>query len=159
MTWTDPKIIAYDFLVRIWQERDLTLAREKLHPDIVRRHPRAPTQGLEPYLALIDGYHRAFPGFTNEILSVTGDANTVAVHYRSCGCHTGWWGKIPPSHRSGVIEAIDMYHLRDGQMIEAIPLWDELGIVEQLGLTMVNPLYFVRAGWHGLRKIFARTPA
>lgn len=146
--WQSAAEIAQLFLVDIWQQQNFELAHTLLSPQVVRRHARSPSQGLDAYLKLIADYHRAFPGFTNEILCVTGDTQTLAVHYRSSGTHTGWWGKIPPSYRSGTIEAIDLYKLRDGQMVEIIPMWDELGIVEQLGLYCVNPLYFVRSAYH-----------
>lgn len=154
--WQNATEIAQLFLVDIWQHQNIVLARELLSPHVVRRHARSPTQGLDAYLELIAAYHRAFPGFTNEILCVTGDIHTLAVHYRSHGTHTGWWGKIPPSYRSGTIEAIDLYKLRDGQMVEIIPMWDELGIVEQLGLYCINPFYFVKSAFHSALRALQR---
>lgn len=154
--WQSAAQIAELFLVNVWQNADQDMARRILSPDVVRRHARSPSHGFDAYWALVENYHRAFPGFTNEVLHVTGDLDSLAVHYRSAGTHTGWWGKIPPSYRSGRIEAIDLYKMRDGKMIEVIPMWDELGIVQQLGLTMVNPFFFVRSAVQSLIRAVRR---
>jgi len=139
-----PEELAKAFLVDCWQNGDEQIARSIMSQDVVRRHARNPGKGLEKYLAMIRSFRNAFPGFTNAILHVVGDSNSLAVHYKSSGRQCGWWGSIPPCFRAGEIEALDIYKLRDGLIFEIIPMWDELAMVTQMGLYSVNPLYFIK---------------
>jgi predicted ester cyclase len=106
-----------------------------LAPEMVdHAAPNGPVVGREPGKQLIATYARAFPDTTLSIDLMVAEADTVAafVSYRST--HTGPFMGYAPTGKPVRVTGMDIMRYRDGQVIELWSQFDDLGLLQQLGL-------------------------
>jgi predicted ester cyclase len=71
-----------------------------------------------------------------EIIELIAEGDAVAGHFTCTATHTGTWLGHPPSgRRFENIDAIGIYRFRDGKIIHAWTLEDDLTRLQQLQLT------------------------
>ena len=82
----------------------------------------------------IGAFRAAFPDAVVTVEDVVGEGDRVAIRYTLRGANTGPFFGMPPMGRSIEIGGISLYRLADGKMQEAWVQYDQLGIMQQLGL-------------------------
>jgi steroid delta-isomerase-like uncharacterized protein len=106
-----------------------------LAPDMIDHTPAAgPVVGREPGKQLIAGFARAFPDTTLTVDLMVAEADCVAafVSYRST--HTGPFMGHPPTGNVVRVTGMDIMRYRDGQVIELWSQFDDLSLLQQLGI-------------------------
>ena len=85
----------------------------------------------------IGPFRRAFPDFRMEIVELIAEGDKVAVHFKCSGTHEGEWRGTPPTGRrfEGVDE-IYMFTIRDGRLVSATAVEDNLTRAKQLGIEL-----------------------
>ena len=85
----------------------------------------------------IGPFRRAFPDFRMEIVELIAEGDKVAVHFKCSGTHEGEWRGTPPTGRrfEGVHE-IYMFTIRDGRLVSATAVEDNLTRAKQLGIEL-----------------------
>jgi len=78
----------------------------------------------------------AIPDRSNPILQVIGEGNLVAVQYRIKGTHKANLYGIPSTGKSIDIDAVALFRLEGGRIIEGWFMADEAGLLRQLGTPM-----------------------
>jgi steroid delta-isomerase-like uncharacterized protein len=93
-----------------------------------------PVVGREPGKQLIASFARAFPDTTLSVDLMVAEADSVAafVSYRST--HTGPFMGHPPTGKVVRVTGMDIMRYRDGQVVELWSQFDDLGLLQQLGI-------------------------
>jgi len=79
----------------------------------------------------------AIPDMRLDLKDVVAENGKVAVRLTIRGTHRGDLAGIAPTGRSIQVGALDLFHLRDGELSGHWALFDTLGMLRQLGVTSV----------------------
>jgi steroid delta-isomerase-like uncharacterized protein len=113
--------------------------RTSYAPDAVLEAPGGVRlEGPDAIAAYGAGWFRAFPDGRLVIQSRTGSDDLVAQEFRFEGTHTdtlaGPAGDIPPTNRSLSGRGINVFRVRDGQIVSEHLYFDQVDLLIQLGL-------------------------
>jgi predicted ester cyclase len=87
----------------------------------------------------ISGFHSAFPDGQIIIDQMIVEGDTVALRATFYGTQTGQFQDIPPTGKTVTVPAQDMYHVREGKIVEhwggpnLLRLLQQLGVIPQMG--------------------------
>ena len=65
---------------------------------------------------------------------LAGENDTVTVRWTGQGTHDGNLAGIPPTGKHISVEALTLFQLRDGKIVEMWDCWDALGLMQQVGV-------------------------
>jgi predicted ester cyclase len=83
----------------------------------------------------IDPFRAAFPDFRMEIVELIAEGDKVVAHFRCSGTHRGeWLGQPATGRRFEKVDEIYIFTVRDGRLLSAVPVEDNLARARQLGL-------------------------
>ena len=90
--------------------------------------------GRDGFKQMMAGLLAAFPDIrlTIEDQVVVGDK--VAMRWVAEGTHTAALGPVPPTGRRVRVDGLFLDHVRDGKVVERWEQWDQMGMLQQLGL-------------------------
>jgi predicted ester cyclase len=88
--------------------------------------------------AFAQAFYRAFDGIGHTIEDVIATDDRVVVRFILKGRHTGDFFGIPPTGRSIVVAAHAILHLAGGQVTRLFGIFDEAGLLRQLGVLPSN---------------------
>ena len=83
-------------------------------------------------------FQSAFPDFEMEIVELVAEGEKVVAHFRCSGTHRGEWLGVPATGRrfEGVDE-IYIFDVRDGRLVGAFGVEDNLARLRELGIALV----------------------
>ena len=112
------------------------LFREAVAADCVDHDP-APGQGPGPegYRKFFSMMREAFPDMNVGLETMVADEESVAFAYTLKGTHNGPLMGIPPTGKKVSIRGVQVSKFRDGKMVERWGSSDQLGMLQQLGVT------------------------
>jgi predicted ester cyclase len=80
-------------------------------------------------------FQGAFPDFEMEIVDLISEGGQVVAHFRCSGTHLGEWLGVPPTgRRFEQVDEIYLFEVRDGQLVSALGVEDNLSRLRQLGI-------------------------
>ena len=111
---------------------------EAVAPDCVDHDP-APGQGPGPkgYRAFFTEMRTAFPDLKAELAALVADDESIAFAYTLSGTHKGPLMGIPATGKKVSIRGVQFSKFRDGKMVERWGSSDQLGMLQQLGVTAI----------------------
>jgi steroid delta-isomerase-like uncharacterized protein len=111
------------------------LAEELIHPDATFHVPgRAdPMVGPAGYLAVIAMMRAGFPDIQWTLEEMVAEADKVAARFTMRGTHRGPFFGVPPTGRAIAVQAMNLYRISAGQIIEEYGQPDMLGLLQQIG--------------------------
>ncbi|HEY3926793.1 MAG TPA: ester cyclase [Candidatus Koribacter sp.] len=111
---------------------------EAVAPDCVDHDP-APGQGPGPqgYRAFFTEMRTAFPDLKAELAAMVADDESIAFAYTLSGTHKGPLMGIPATGKKISIRGVQFSKFRDGKMVERWGSSDQLGMLQQLGVTAI----------------------
>jgi steroid delta-isomerase-like uncharacterized protein len=125
----------YQTIGEVFRTGNIALLDPLLAPDMVdHTAPSGPVVGREPGKQLIATYARAFPDTALTVDLMVAEADTVAAFVSYRGAHTGSFMGRPPTQKPVRVTGMDIMRYRDGQVIELWSQFDDLGLLQQLGL-------------------------
>ena len=77
---------------------------------------------------------RAFPDLQFTLEDLFADRDQVVARFRARGTQTGVFQGIPATGRAAVVSGIAIYRLADGKVMEQWLEYDQLGLLQQLGV-------------------------
>ena len=111
------------------------LAHELVSPEAVFHVPGRPEPMIGPagYLAIVGMMRGGFPDvqWTAEELICEGDR--VAARFTMRGTHRGQFMGVPPTEKPVTVQALNIYHLKNGKIIKEYGAPDLLGLLAQIG--------------------------
>ena len=133
----DNKLIARRYYEEIFSQGNLALADEIIDPEFLDRGPAA-LPGLPPgpegNKILIMAYRKAFPDIRFVIEEQFAEGNTVVTRWTSYGTHLGELAGISATGKSVSVGGVSIDHFRNGKMIAAWDIFDQFGLMQQLGV-------------------------
>lgn len=76
----------------------------------------------------------AFPDLDADVLDTISDGDEVMFHYRARGTHENPMGELPATGESFETQGIGYAKVRDGRIAEYQLIFDNLGMLQQLGV-------------------------
>jgi steroid delta-isomerase-like uncharacterized protein len=134
MTAETNKIVMHRFLEFINTASEM-LARELISPDAVFHVPGRPEpmRGPAGYLAIIGMMRGGFPDIQWTVEEMLAEGDKVAARFTMRGTHQGTFFGVPPTGKTIAVQAINIYRLSDGQLVEEHGQPDMLGLLQQIG--------------------------
>jgi steroid delta-isomerase-like uncharacterized protein len=90
--------------------------------------------GLAGWKQSLAGMQAAIPDFRFEVHAILADGDRAAIYSTTRGTHLGEMMGIPPTGKVIAVEAVDIVRVQDGKVVEHWGVFDEMGMMRQLGL-------------------------
>ncbi len=90
--------------------------------------------GPAAFKAFHAGYRDAFPDVVITIEDVVAEGDTVAFRWSATGTHRGNGLGIPATQRTVRFSGMGFGRVRNGQLVEGWNNFDQLGLLQQLGV-------------------------
>ena len=81
-------------------------------------------------------YWKTFPDLTLTIEDLIAEGDKVVVRFIGRGTHLGDLGSIPATGLETEAGAIEIFHIKDGKIVEVWEISDALGLMQQLGMEL-----------------------
>ena len=108
----------------------------------------------EAWTSFLAGFVEGFPDLRLTVEDAVGEADLVAQRVRFEGTHTGVFQELPPTHKAVSFSGLELNRFADGKVVEHWFQLDALGLLQQLGLTVVpGPRLLPRILVYQLRKL------
>jgi steroid delta-isomerase-like uncharacterized protein len=121
----------------VWNEGRIQTVHELLHPDGIARGQRgadAEIRGPEEFVKFVGEIRGAFPDIKVNVEDVFGDGDKVVLRWSGVMTHTGDALGIAPTGRTVRSQGITIARIVDGKIVEGWDSWDQLGMLEQIGV-------------------------
>jgi steroid delta-isomerase-like uncharacterized protein len=112
-----------------------TLAAELISPDAIFHVPGRPEpmRGPAGYLAIIQMMRGGFPDIQWTLEEMVAEDDKLAARFIMRGTHLGTFLGVPSTGKKITVQALNIYHLSRGQIIEETGQPDLLGLLQQIG--------------------------
>jgi len=117
-------------------KRDLSLFNEVYAPDIRYHSPSVEINNLTELSGLSNGYFSAFHDTKVNIEDLIAKDNKVIIRFTFQGVHKGALQGIKPTGNKIVISGIAIYRMANGMIVEEWEVFDEIGMMKQLGIAL-----------------------
>jgi steroid delta-isomerase-like uncharacterized protein len=121
----------------VWNEGRIQTVYELLSPDAVatgQRGAEKEIRGPEEFVKFVREIRGAFPDIKVKVEDVFGTEDKVVLRWSGTMTHTGEALGLPPSGRTVRCRGITIAHIVDGKIVEGWDNWDQLGMLEQIGV-------------------------
>jgi predicted ester cyclase len=121
-------------------EHNKLLVRRLIGEAVARRNPNildelAADDFAQVAKRWVQPFQSAFPDFEMEIVELISEDDTVVAHFRCSGTHRGeWLGVRPTGRRFENVDEIYIFRVRDGKLVSAFGVEDNLTRLRQLGI-------------------------
>ena len=112
-----------------------TLAHELVSPEAIFHVPGRPEPMVGPagYLAIVGMMRASFPDIQWTVEELISEGDKVAARFTMRGTHRGQFMGVPPTEKAITVQALNIYHLKNGQIIKEYGAPDMLGLLAQIG--------------------------
>jgi len=119
-------------LFEVFNKQDLALLDELIAPDYVD-HPRQ-LRGLESYKQHLSIFYKSFPDSHETIKDIIAEGDKVWIRINGTATHSGEYRGLAPTGKKTTWEAVTIYRIADGKVIEKESIYDMLDFYKQLGV-------------------------
>ncbi|HZB10783.1 MAG TPA: ester cyclase [Rubrobacter sp.] len=132
--------------------RDLDPWSQKLSEEYAAEYPGVPVLNKTQNL----GYNRrfviAFPDTHFQVHSVVAQGDQVFIHWTVSGTQTERLATvtgrtIPPTRRRATVSGVLLTQVRDGEIVREGWYWDQLSLLDQLGIMEHPGLFLTHEGF------------
>jgi steroid delta-isomerase-like uncharacterized protein len=121
---------------RSWESVDNPDTLDEVYaPDVVWHQPEGDIQGLEEAEQFVAMITTAFPDMSTTVEDVIAEGEKVVTRVTIRGTHQGEVEEYgPPTGKQVELEGITIHRFEDGKIVEEWNSYDNLSILQQLGL-------------------------
>ena len=117
------------------QERVEERVDEVYPPDVVWHMPEGELRGIEEAKQYVSTFLGAFPDVSFSVEDLIAEGDKVVSRFTARGTHQGETEEFgPPTGRQLEQEGIAIHRIEDGKIVEEWSQYDNLSILQQLGL-------------------------
>jgi predicted ester cyclase len=115
---------------------DVSIADRVFAPDCVIHINGSPDPNLsvDGFKQMISGLLAAFPDLHLTIDDQIGAGDKVATRWSAEGTNSGPFGTVPPTGRRVRVNGLILDRVAGGKVVERWEQWDQMGMMQQLGL-------------------------
>src|SRR5687767_14717149 len=131
------KTISRRFFEEVFGKGKLAVADEIIVKDLVNSDPGNPPgllSGIEGTKQLVTMYRSAFPDVHFTIDEQIAEGDKVMTRWTAHGTHQGELAGIPATGKSSTVTGIAVDRLVNGKITESWGIFDEFGMMQQLGV-------------------------
>lgn len=138
MSLEDNKQLVRDYF-KAFLEKDVAWFKDHIEPGFRRHDPGLPFEvvGPEGVERLADFLLPAIPDMRLDLQDFVAEGDKVVVRLTIRGTHRGDLAGIAPTGRPIEVGVLDLFHLRGGKLSEHWALFDNLGMLRQLGVAAI----------------------
>ena len=136
MTTEQNKTTARRVIEESFNKHDLTLLDQVFAKDAINHDPSQPNlaRGPQGVRETMQVYATAFPDSKVTIELEIADGDYVVQHVRTIGTHTAPLFNIPATGKKTNVTGVLTTRFQGGKVVETWSLWDQLGLMQQLGV-------------------------
>lgn len=139
MSAEENKAVVRRFIEDLISTGNLALADELCAPNYVNYGlPPGILPGIEGIKQTLGVFRAAFPDFHITLEDLIAEEDKVVARFTAHGTHQGDFQGIPPTGKSFTAPGMTYYRIVNGKIAEDHPIFDQLGMLQQLGV--VPPL-------------------
>jgi predicted ester cyclase len=140
------KQIVEGFITGLFTDGDLSAVDRYLDPAFVSHDPPLPgtADGPDGMRQIGELFRRAFPDWRSEVHQLLAEGDFVVESFVARGTHHGSVMGEHPTGREVVLRGINIFRIAGDKIVERWGCLDQLGLLQQLGLSGMPPL--ARAG-------------
>jgi steroid delta-isomerase-like uncharacterized protein len=131
------KALASRFHRELFVQGNLAVADEICAPEFVWRTPNMPpgiSTGPEAVKAFAGMIARGFSNVQITTDDRIAEGDRIVDRWTFHATHTGEFMGVPATGKQVTVTGIDIFRIADGQLAELWQSWDQLGMMQQLGL-------------------------
>lgn len=129
------KAIARRVYDEYWNQNKAGVLDEIFAPDVVNHElPPGLPPGVEGTKAYLGMFLSAFPDTEMTVNHQVAEGDTVVTLWTANGTHTGDLMGVAPTGKQVTVTGIDVYRFAGGQVVEAWGEFDQMGLMQQLGV-------------------------
>jgi steroid delta-isomerase-like uncharacterized protein len=139
MSTEENKAIARRVNDEVWSEGHLDVIDELFADDFVATIVGAPEQirGPQGCREFVVMYRTAFPDLRITVDEQFAEGETVVTRWTATGTNEGELMGIPATGKQATTAGININRISDGKLVEGWGLFDQLGLLQQLGAVPV----------------------
>jgi steroid delta-isomerase-like uncharacterized protein len=121
-------------------EENKQLVRRLVHEAVANRNPAVLDELADGEFAdaakrWVQPFQSAFPDFEMQIVDLIAESDKVVAHFKCSGTHRGAWLGVPATgRRFERVDEIYIFTVRDGKLVSAVGVEDNLARTRQLGI-------------------------
>ena len=119
-----------------WNERRPEILDELQTPDVVYHGTSIEMKGIEEYKQVYSSYLSAFHDTQVTIEDLIAEGDKVMSRLKIRGVHKGELEGLPPTGKTFTSSFFTVFRLVDGKIAEEWEVFDELGMMMQLGMEL-----------------------
>ena len=120
---------------RSWENVNQERLDELYPPDVVWHMPEQELRGIEEAKQYVSTFLEAFPDVSFSVEDLIAGGDKVVSRFTARGTHQGQTEEFgPPTGRQFEQEGITIHRIEDGKIVEEWSQYDNLSILQQLGL-------------------------
>jgi steroid delta-isomerase-like uncharacterized protein len=119
-----------------WNERRPEILDELQTPDVVYHGTSMEMKGIEEYKQVYSSYLSAFHDTQVTIEDLIAEGDKVMSRLKIRGVHKGELEGLPPTGKTFTSSFFTVFRLVDGKIAEEWEVFDELGMMMQLGMEL-----------------------
>ena len=132
--------------------RDLESCSQTLSENYVAEYPGVPLLNKAQSIGYNKRFVIAFPDTHFEVHSVAAKDDQVFIHWTVSGTHaerlaTVTGRTIPPTKRRATVSGVLLTEVRDGEIVREGWYWDQLSLLDQLGIMEHPGLFLTHEGF------------
>jgi steroid delta-isomerase-like uncharacterized protein len=138
--------------IEAFNTRTLDLWSENLSDDYVAEYPGVPLLNKAQSIGYNKRFVIAFPDTHFEVKSVVAQDDQVFIHWTVSGTQaerlaTVTGRTIPPTRRRATVSGVLLTEVRDGEIVREGWYWDQLSLLDQLGIMQHPGLFLTHEGF------------
>jgi len=121
----------------VWNEGRIQTVHDLMAPDAVatgQRGAEAEIRGPEEFEKFVHEIRGGFPDIKVKVEEIFGTDDKVVLRWSAVMTHTGDALGMPASGRTVRTRGISIARIKDGKIVEGWDSWDQLGMLEQIGV-------------------------
>ena len=131
---------------------DLSQWSQKLADDYAGEYPGVPVLNKAQSFGYNQRFLVAFPDTYFEVHSVLAQGDQVFIHWTVSGTHTERLATvtgrtIPPTQRRAMVSGVLLSEVRDDKIVREQWYWDQLSLLDQLGIIDHPGLFLTHEGF------------
>jgi steroid delta-isomerase-like uncharacterized protein len=127
------KLLVRRFVDEVINEGKLQILDDLLADDYTYHAPGMQIQGVQQMRGVFSMLRSGFPDWRETIDDLVAEGDTVVFRVMGSGTHLGDFMGVPPSGRRVEIMGIDIVRIADRKVAEHWAVFDQLGLLQQIG--------------------------